>query len=365
MNDSFYWLALSRMPGVGPITVKNWLTHFETIETLFQASVDDLQQAGVSSEHIQSLTQVNWRHVEQDHNWIQRNNGKLIEFTHPLYPPLLKEIYAPPLLLYVQGNIELLSQPQIAIVGTRHPTIVGSQLAEEFACELVAAGMAITSGLAIGIDGASHKGALAAQGKTIAVMATGLKHLYPACHQKLAGQIIAHGGVLVTEFPLATLPKPGNFPARNRIISGLSLGVLVVEAALKSGSLITAKNALEQNREVFAVPGSLRNPRARGCHQLIRQGAKLVEKTSDILDELPFFSRIGNSIKHFSSHTKVDFTPDMQRVYEYISDESTPFEVIMMGSGLTASEVSSMLLKLELEGFVQSVSGGYMRVNQR
>jgi len=282
------------------------------------------------------------------------------------YPPLLKEIHDPPFILYVKGNANLLSSPQIAMVGTRNPTPSGKELAYQFAKELANAGLVITSGMALGIDGASHSGALDSGklGQTIAVLGTGLKYIYPKNHQRLAHEIIEKEGAILSEFPINTPPKPHNFPIRNRIISGLSLGLLVVEAALKSGSLITARLSLEQNRDVFAIPGSIQNPLSRGCHRLISEGAKLVENVQDILLELKFRSHGQPNIFPISRQEPVDLDPTRERVLKQIGYEVTALDVIILRSGLTPMEVSSMLLPLELEGYIQGVPGGFIRRSQ-
>ena len=252
---------------------------------------------------------------------------------------------------------------QLAIVGSRRATASGLQTAEEFAYHLAMSGLVITSGLALGIDGASHRGALNANGHTIGVAGTGLNQLYPPANRKLAVEIMERQGAVISEFPLNTFPKAANFPRRNRIISGLSVGVLVVEAALKSGSLITVKHALEQGREVFAIPGSIHNPLARGCHHLIRQGAKLVETASDIQEELHGFASLAARPEQPGSGAgALKMSLENSKIFEHIGYETTPIDMIILRSGLTAAEVSSILLKLELQGFVQSVTGGYIRV---
>jgi DNA processing protein len=259
--------------------------------------------------------------------------------------------------LYVRGDVGLLSKNQLAMVGSRHPTAMGVETAQQFAKQLAASGLVITSGLALGIDGASHRGALLT-GKTIAVLGTGLGSIYPRTHQSLATEILEKGGTLVSEFPPASPPKAAHFPLRNRIISGLSLGVLVVEAAIRSGSLITARTALEQNREVFAIPGSIHNPLARGCHQLLRQGAKLVETVEDVLEEINL--QITKTTK-LPLKEPVDLDPQLKRVLAQIGYEATAVDAIILRSELTASEVSSMLLSLELAGYVCNAPGGYVR----
>ncbi len=362
MTNDHYWLALSRLPGIGSVTVRRWLEHFDSVAQLFAASLTELNSAGLSNKQIYLLKNSNWLLIETDLLWIEKNQGKIISLDDPLYPSQLKEIHDPPLVLYLQGNAELLSQTQLAIVGSRHPTATGKDLAYQFAKELALAGLVITSGLALGIDAASHYGALNAKGKTIAVLGTGLKSIYPRTHQSLAKEIVESNGCVISEFAPDTPPKAMHFPMRNRIISGLSVGVLVVEAAVRSGSLITARTALEQNRDVFAIPGSIHNPMVRGCHQLIRQGAKLVETSYDILEEINLQKTpVPDRTQTMPKKEPVDLNPLLKRVLAEIGYEVTALDVIILRSGLTAAEVSSMLLPLELEGYVHGVPGGYVR----
>lgn len=298
--------------------------------------------------------------IHNDQRWAETPGHYLIRIEDADYPLLLKEIADPPPMLYVRGDKSVLQCQQFAMVGARNATPVGLRDAEAFARHLAQAGFVITSGLALGIDGAAHRGALAAKGKTIAVMGTGQLHLYPRQHKGLADQIIANGGAIVSEFPLDIGPQPFNFPRRNRIISGLSMGVLVVEAALKSGSLTTAKHAIEQNREVFAIPGSIHSPQSRGCHQLIRQGAKLVESANDILEELGGFLQLQLPVPPQRKPRMAD--PKQAKLLAQIDYATTPVDVIVLRTGLTVSEVSSILLSLELGGCVESVPGGYIRI---
>jgi DNA processing protein len=252
------------------------------------------------------------------------------------------------------------------MVGSRNPSITGRETAHDFARTLAAAGMVITSGLAQGIDTACHQGTLDGGGQTIAVAGTGLDRVYPASNRELAHAIIEAGGALISEFPPGTLPHAGNFPRRNRIISGLSLGTLVVEAALRSGSLITARLAAEQGREVFAIPGSIHNPLARGCHQLIRQGAKLVESAADVLEELaPQLYAALAEMPEESAPASSELDEEYQALLACIGHETTPVDRLVERSGLTAEAVSSMLLILELQGFVESAAGGYARTAKR
>jgi len=305
------------------------------------------------------VQQPNWSAAEKDLAWSKASDCHLVIQSDEDYPILLRELSDAPVVLYVQGDVEQLAQPQLAMVGSRNPTTNGKETAERFAHSLAHAGLVITSGLALGIDAASHKGALAALGKTVAVIGSGLQHIYPSSNLSLAKDIRLHGA-LVSEFPPETVPKPQYFPRRNRIISGLSLGVLVVEAALRSGSLITARFASEQGREVFAIPGSIHNPLARGCHQLLRLGAKLVEVVEDVLEELGSLQQV------LSCHQPVklpaaDLPASLREILLHIDYSTTPMDTIIMRSGLTASAVSSMLLSLELRGMVQIVPGGYAR----
>ncbi|MHB8622478.1 MAG: DNA-processing protein DprA [Sulfuricaulis sp.] len=281
------WLTLQRLPGVGSDTLHDLLEHFGSVENIFSASRGQLEKShAVMRAAIDAiLSGPDEAALKPSLDWLAEPQHHLIVWSDPDYPPLLREIPDPPAMLYVLGDRRLLARPQLAIVGSRNPTPIGRDNARAFATSLAGAGLVITSGLALGVDGAAHRGALEAGGKTIALAGTGLDRVYPPPHRDLAHDISRHGA-LVSEFPLATPPRPENFPRRNRLISGLSLGTLVVEAALQGGSLITARLASEQGREVFAIPGSIHSPQSRGCHALIRQGAKLVETAQDILEEL-------------------------------------------------------------------------------
>lgn len=360
-SDIYYWLALTCLPGIGPRTVHRWLEQFSDVKSLFLANSDEMQVAGLTAKQQVLVRNVDWRIMSQQLEWCEKNNCHIITLNDDRYPALLREIADAPLLLFVRGDDTLLKNPQIAIVGSRNPSIIGKELAEQFAYYLAKAGLIITSGLALGVDAASHQGAITSGGKTLAVLGSGLNSIYPPTHRKLAETIIENGA-LVSEFMPNEMAKAKNFPRRNRIISGLCLGVLVVEAALQSGSLITARLANEQGREVFAIPGSIHNPLSRGCHQLIRQGAKLAETAEDILEELgslyAFTQIMANPAK----------LPDIEKLEVKSKDllakigfEVTPIDVIILRSGLTASEVSSMLLQLELLGYVENVQGGYVR----
>ncbi|MCE3238642.1 MAG: protecting protein DprA [Gammaproteobacteria bacterium] len=368
MSDSntLYWLVATRLPEIGPITFHAWLALFGDIHVLFTATQSELANAGLSAKQIYALQNPDWEAAKKDLTWCEKNACTIITCVDPAYPRLLREIPDAPLVLYVRGDITLLNQPQLAIVGSRNPTPSGRELAYHFASTLVKAGLHITSGLALGIDAASHRGALDSGGKTLAVFGTGLHYIYPHNHRKLAEDITSNG-LLVSEFSPYEPPQANHFPRRNRTISGLSLGVLVVEAALRSGSLITARYANEQGREIFAIPGSIHNPLAHGCHHLIRQGAKLVETATDILEELGTLHSALTStktpLKSIADPKKHDtLASPVRALLAQVGYEATSLDAIILRSGLTASEVSSMLLSLELQGFLKTVRGGYQRI---
>jgi DNA processing protein len=368
-SELLHWLAAIRLKGVGPVTLRYGLTVLGDIKALFTMTAIQLKNAGFKPKQIESIKNPDWDAAREDLQWCEKNNCHIISILDQRYPILLKEIHAAPVVLFVQGDFSLLNKPQLAIVGSRNPTIAGKEQAEQFAQQLTHSGLLITSGFALGIDTASHKGALSAGGKTLAVCGSGLKTVYPASNRALA-EVVKSQGALISEFSPDKPPDAHNFPRRNRIISGLSLGVLVVEAALRSGSLITARYAIDQGREVFAMPGSIHNPLVRGCHQLIREGAKLVDSCADIIEELGALKKVlpGDTSK-ITSILPIKETVSIKRplpldkktraFLAHMSYEVTSFDTILLRSGLTASEVSSMLLALELQGYVQTVRGGY------
>ena len=303
--------------------------------------------------------------------WLDQPGHHLLTIDQQDYPVLLKKIPRPPAALFIQGRPEVLWQAQLAMVGSRNPTSGGRDNAAAFSSHLARHGLVITSGLADGIDSVAHQAALDAGGNTIAVLGTGVDKIYPARNRGLANAIAA-SGALVSEFPLGTSARPGHFPARNRIISGLSLGTLVVEAGMQSGSLITAGQATEQGREVFAIPGSIHNPMARGCHRLLKQGAKLVETADDIVQELGSLAKeLADSIRsvlhdneqavpvEVSTPTpNISLDPDYQHLWASLSFDPKPVDQLIEQTGLAANAVSSMLLMLELRGMVEAHQGG-------
>lgn len=359
--DISYWLAAARMPGLGPRTIRRGIEHFQDIKTLFSASVSELKSLGWNANQIASLHKPDWKSVESDIDWCQKNACHLVSLDEERYPLLLRETTDPPLVLFVRGEFDILKQPQLAIVGSRNPSLLGMELAEQFGYYLSKAGLIVTSGLALGIDTGSHRGAMGAGGKTVAVLGSGFDFIYPKSNQALAESILIHGA-LVTEWFPNEKPKASHFPRRNRIISGLSLGVLVVEAALRSGSLITARFAAEQGRDVFAIPGAIHNPLARGCHQLIRMGAKLVETATDIIEELGALCSLTMQEPASINPPKPSgLDPMSRKLLAQIGYEVTTWDAIILRSGLTAGELSSILLSLECEGYVCKGQGGYSR----
>lgn len=355
------WLLVSQASGIGSRYFQRLIAHFGTPEAVLLADRGELVELGIPQRAIDQLKQRDRRDIEPSLQWLQKAGHRLLTLADNDYPRLLREIDDPPPLLYLIGNAELLNQPQLAIVGSRNPTPTGLSNAREFARCLTEIGLCVTSGLATGVDGAAHAGALTA-GQTIAVMGTGPDRVYPASHRDLAHRI-AEQGLLVSEFPPGTQARAENFPRRNRIISGLSLGVLVVEAALQSGSLITARLAVEQCREVFAIPGSIHNPLARGCHLLIRQGAKLVESALDIIEELsPLLGVLpqpGREATEVATQRNERLTdPEYVRLVEALGYDPVTADELIARTSLPAESVSSMLLLLELEGHVSSAPGG-------
>jgi len=361
-EDLRSWLALLHLPGIGPVTLQPLLTNAQDALELLNNP-----PAGIPSRLRQLLKHPDWQAVDQDMQWLAEPDNHLLPVTDPRYPAQLKTIPDPPTALYVHGDPDMLSTPQIAMVGSRNPSTGGARTAHEFARHFAACGLTVTSGLAMGIDAACHQGALAAEGTTIAVTGTGLDRVYPASNRELAHQI-ADKGALISEFPPGTPPRPGHFPRRNRIIAGLSLGTLVVEAALKSGSLITAQQALEQSREVFAIPGSIHNPLARGCHLLIRQGAKLVETANDVLEELaPALSQLIDADNLRSEGDPAQSSPMLDQEYQQLLDamgfDPISTDSIIERTGIAPETISSMLLLLEMDGYISSERGGLFTRN--
>ncbi|MBI2308327.1 MAG: DNA-protecting protein DprA [Rhodocyclales bacterium] len=354
------WLRLTLIPGIGGETQRKLLAAFGLPENIFAAGRSALSGV-IGNKATQLLLDTDNRAaVDAALAWAAQPGQQILNLADAAYPQALLDIPDPPTLLYVRGRAELLAQPALAIVGSRNATPQGEGNARAFAAALAAEGLAVVSGLALGIDAAAHRGALEAGGTTIAVIGTGADRLYPARNQVLALEI-AERGAIVSEFPLGTPAAAANFPRRNRIISGLSRGVLVVEAAVESGSLITARLAGEQGREVFAIPGSIHSPQSRGCHRLLRQGAKLVETARDILEEL------GNPVEHTRGRSRQAAAPQESdaaiRLLDHAGFDPVTIDDLVGRSGLTADALSVILLQLELDGRVASLPGGrYQRL---
>lgn len=358
------WLALVRCAGLGASLGSRLLERIGPPQVILDAGPARWRRESIPEPVCKALANPDWDGVDRDLRWLEQPNHHLITREDPRYPARLKEIARPPLALFVNGDPDLLSMPQLAVVGSRNPTRGGKEHAREFSAFMARSGLVITSGLALGIDGEAHRAALKAEGTSLAVTATGPDKVYPARHRDLMHQLVENG-VAVSEFPLGTGVSPGHFPQRNRIISGLSLGVLVVEAARKSGSLITAHAAMEEGREVFALPGSIDNPLAKGCHALIRQGAKLIETADDLLEELA--PLLGTSHPFQQNPEPVPSNPpELDGEYALLLDamgyEPVHMDTLVEDLELTPGIVSSMLLQLELRGLVeQTLGGAYVR----
>jgi DNA processing protein len=364
------WLALIRIPGLGPGGGRRLLQRFGPPQAVLAAGAPAWRGAGLSEPLCQALAQPDWDGVALDLAWLDQSASAdahgaagraFISFRDPRFPPRLAEIAQAPLGLFALGDPDLLGLPQLAVVGARSASAQGAENAQAFAAELARRGLTITSGLALGIDAAAHRGALSAGGLTIAVCGNGLDRVYPARNRELAHAIAARG-LLLSEFPIGVAPLPDHFPRRNRIISGLALGVLVVEAARESGSLITARLAGEQGREVFAIPGSIHNPLSRGCHALIREGAKLVETVDDILAELA--PQLGEARAALAAGTnpapangEAAGDPDQARVLQALGFETLALDHLVGRLGLPVERISAALLNLELAGQVAAGPG--------
>ncbi|MFE8100631.1 DNA-protecting protein DprA [Brenneria goodwinii] len=326
---------------------------------------DLLISCGMTEVQAEQFQRCDGKMLEETQRWLSQPGHHMVSCIDERYPLLLSNISAFPLLLFVAGELSLLAQPQIAIVGSRNNSPYGEQWGQFFAQELAVSDLVVTSGLAVGIDGIAHRAALNAGGKTIAVLGSGLAHIYPRRHQQLAARILEQGGALVSEFPIATLPLPTHFPRRNRIISGLSLGVLVIEASIRSGSLVTARYALEQGREVFALPGPIGNPMTEGTHWLIQQGAYLVAHPKDVVEQLiSELQWLSTGTDRIISAVEDDVELPFADVLANVGDEVTPVDVVAERAGQPVPEIVSKLLELELAGWIAAVPGGYVRLRR-
>lgn len=372
------WLRLIRAPGLGVQALHGLLDRFGRASAIVERVVRDASAALAPAAARDWLIRPDQAALDADRRWLSESGHHLLTWMDDDYPALLREAPRPPAALFVRGDPTVLWRPQIAIVGSRNPTAGGRDNAEAFAAALGRGGLTIVSGLASGIDAAAHEGALRGGASTLAVIGSGPDVIYPPAHAQLFERVAATGAI-VSEFPPGTPPRPTHFPQRNRIIAGLSLGTLVVEAALRSGSLITARLATEAGREVFALPGSIHNPMARGCHRLIRDGAKLVETAGEIVDELrPLALRLGERLRETLDALQADAStgatngssphdpdairrladPDYQRVWEALGHENVTVDTLTARTGLTAPSISSMLLIMELDGLITVGANG-------
>jgi len=364
------WLAISLTQGLGPTKARKLVEHFGGVEAVFHASLTELESTGIQAVSAQSIA--TGRSMELAREEIARTAAEgvtVVSGEDHCYPARLKEIYDPPLMLYVRGNPSVLTQPGIAMVGTRHPTPYGLGMAERLGYDLAAQGLVIISGMARGVDTASHRGAISAKGKTIAVFGTGVDVIYPKENTRLSEQILAFGGALISEFPLGTFAAPQNFPIRNRILSGMSVGVLVVEAAEYSGTRITARCALEQNRDVFAVPGNVTNKNSWGPNTLIKQGAKLVATWEDVWEDLPPEVKLALTPTTSSESAGVSsaslfpdegLPPHEKRILNLLkADEATHIDELVerLETEMSSSEIFAALFELELTGKVKQMPG--------
>ena len=366
LTTAHYWLAVKAIPRLASHK-KIALVEKYGLTALFSSSVD-LTLSGLTSRQQLAVSSPDWQAFSKIITDTELCQSQILTFDSPAYPKLLKEIYDPPVVLFIRGNADLLLLPKMAIVGSRNATASGREIANKLANELTAQ-FVVTSGMALGIDAQAHLGAMQNQGFTIAVVATGLDLIYPARHKALQKNILENKGLIISEFAPGVAPKAGHFPKRNRLISGLSLGVIVVEASMKSGSLISARCALEQGREVFAVPSSIYNLQAKGCHWLIKQGAKLVEGIADIVEE---FEDIASNGLNLSRNKEKDTSIEKSKEQDLCNDsmlasvgyEITPVDVVVSRSKLPIDVVLTRLTVLELRGLVSAVPGGYLKLNR-
>ncbi len=364
-NDLHNSLRLIRC-NLPPTTLHQLLEQFSHAGAIFGASTGMLKKTGLSESQINKIESLDKNAADRDLAWLEHPDHGILFYDDNRFPQLLREISDPPYALFYIGDIDYLQQSQLAMVGSRTPTSIGKQIAEDFAQHLSSAGLTITSGLAHGIDAACHRGALKGIAGSVAVVANGLHTIYPKENTKLA-EAISKAGCIISESPVGISPHKGLFPRRNRIISGLSIGTLVTEAAINSGSLITTRHAIEQGREVFAIPGSIHNPLSKGCHHLIKSGAKLVETSADVLEELSHRLSFNQKPSEKSSNEsplsekkpEIELDSSYQTLLKEMEYEPASVDELVERCDFSASEIASMLLILELQGLVKSQNGRY------
>ena len=368
LNNKASWLHLLNAPGLGFARISNLLTHYaDANEIIKQKSFPS--EFKIPKQAVNYLSKASNDNIQLELDWLEKSGNDVLTLDDALYPPQLKQISDPPLLLFIKGNVNSLLLPQLAVVGSRHASKSGLNNAHAFCFDLAKRGLVITSGLAAGIDAQAHQGAIDAEGQTIAVMGTGINTIYPKNNQTLA-KTIANQGAVISEFPFNTPPNAHNFPRRNRVIAGLALGTLVIEAAQKSGTLITARLSMENNRPVMAIPGSIHNPLAKGCHQLIKQGAQLVESAHDILHEVApsiamLTDQLQASIKGINDEAlekqtqtpNIELSDSQQHIFNQLDFNPIAFDDIVRQTDLSSGDVASGLLIMELSGLVEKLPG--------
>ncbi len=365
MSDLIYWLALNYLPDIGPVNARRLVSAFGGPENIFQMPVEELRKVeGVGQNRANSIIGFNqWDAVQKVIDLADKRGINIVIINDSAYPEGLRRIHDAPLVLYVKGNLTTADKYAVAMVGSRTSSDYGTQVAEEMSYKLASSGLTVVSGMARGIDTASHKGALKAGGRTIAVLGSGIDVPYPAANRGLMSAIESSGAV-ISEFPFGTPPNKENFPRRNRIISALSFGVVVVEAALGSGSLITAGYALEQGKEVFAVPGNITSKNSKGTNDLIKRGAKLIESAEEVINELRAQLKGVLREDNLLSEKKLpEMTDDEKALYQYLSSEPKHIDTITREKSMTTGKALSILLNLELKGVIRQIEGKRFSLN--
>lgn len=363
--EKSFWIHLSLVPGIGYRKAKDLydLARQKQIDVSDQLDAIQWQQLGVKSPLLDVLLKPYTQQKQQINTWLDGSEQRhVVTLGCSTYPKLLTHISSPPLVLFIGGDVGLIHEQQVAMVGSRGPSSYGRQMSRQLTQALVDSGWVITSGLATGIDGVCHQAALEAGGKTIGVLGCGIDQIYPKRHRQLIENIITNNGAVISEFAPGVRPRPEFFPRRNRIISGLSSGVVVIEAAQKSGSLITARYAAEQGKEVFAVPGNINNPLSNGCHSLIQQGAKLVTSVEDINDEFHIVTQFQDNLRQKNIEKSVGKTLASSHLLDSVDYEVTTLDNVTQRTGLPVTDVLAKLLEYELQGWVASVQGGYIKL---
>ncbi len=361
MDDLQYWLALNSLTDIGPVVARNLLSAFGSPDNIFNMTTAELRQVeGVGEYRAQKIISFkSWDDVKREIEKAEKNNVRILTLDNPDYPEGLKQIHGAPVILYVKGDLESADKYAIAMVGSRRSTDYGRHVADGMAYKLASSGLTVVSGMAMGIDTISHKGALKAGGRTIAVLGSGIDVPYPASNRGLMSAI-ASSGAVISEFPFGTQPNKENFPRRNRIISALSLGVIVIEATLDSGSLITVGYALEQGKEVFAVPGQITSMNSKGTNSLIKKGARLIDRAEEVIDELS--DQLRGLLKE-DKQSLPEMSKDEKELYGYLAVEPRHIDKITREINMTTPRALSVLLALELKGVVRQTEGKHFSLH--